>query len=258
MPRKPRITEPGFYHVINRGVERRNIYLETEDYDNFLDILKKVFEQYGIILHTYCLMTNHYHLLLETKEHNISDAMKKLNSFYSIYFNKKYNRSGHLWQGRFASYYLYDDVHFWYVAKYIERNPIKANMIKKVDHYKYQSFFQWKFKNKYFELLKNSKIFDMTLNEYEDFISSDIQDEFLEKIYMSPKYIKKDGKMKILYKRLETFFEADDDANRNDNIKKAYEYGYTNAEIADCLNLSFNTIKNIITQPYENLKLGST
>ena len=141
MPRKPRIIEPGFYHILNRGVERRNIYLEEEDYDKFIDILKKIFKQYNITLHAYCLMTNHYHLLLETNENNISDAMKKLNSFYSIYFNKKYNRSGHLWQGRFASYYLYDDVHFWYVAKYIERNPIKANMIKRIDHYKYQSFF---------------------------------------------------------------------------------------------------------------------
>ena len=86
----------------------------------------------------------------------------------------------------------------------------------------------------------------MTLKEYEEFISSEIQDELLEKIYMSPKYIKKNEKMKILYKRLETFFEEDYDIDRNYNIKKAYEYGYTNTEIADYLNLSFNTIKNII------------
>ncbi len=246
MPRKLRIIDPGFYHVINRGVEQRNIYLEAEDYDKFLLIIKDVFEQYNIILHAYCLMTNHYHLLIETTKHNISDAMKKLNSFYSIYFNKKYKRSGHLWQGRFSSYYLYDDVHFWYVAKYIERNPISANMVKQIDYYKYQSYFQWKFKHEYFILIKNSKIYDMTLKEYEEFISSDIQDELLEKIYMSPKYIKQDEKMKILYKRLETFFEEDHDINRNTNIKKAYEYGYTNAEIANYLNLSFNTIKNIL------------
>ncbi|MGB3751901.1 MAG: transposase [Arcobacteraceae bacterium] len=246
MPRKERITHPGFYHVVNRGVERRNVFLDGDDFDKFLSILYKVCKQYSISLHAYCLMTNHYHLLIETKEPNISDAMKSLNSLYSIYFNKKYKRSGHLWQGRFASYYLYDDVHFWYVAKYCERNPIKANMVKQIDQYKYQSFFQWKYKLEHYALIKDSKIFDMTLVEYEEFISSEIQEEILEKIYMSPKYIKKDGEMKILYKRIETFFEEDKDINRNNNIKKAYEYGYTNTEIAEYLKLSFNTVKNVI------------
>ncbi|PIF04235.1 MAG: hypothetical protein CSA86_02635 [Arcobacter sp.] len=248
MPRKERITEPGFYHVINRGVEQRNIFLDDDDFDRFLSIMVKEFKVYTIKIHTYCLMTNHYHLLLETKERNISDAMKKVNSLYSIYFNKKYHRSGHLWQGRFTSYYLYDDVHFWYVAKYIERNPIKANMVKQIDHYKYQSFSQWKYKSEYYPIIQDSKIFDMTLSEYEEFISSEIQDEILEKIYISPKYIKKDGEMKILYKRLETFFELDRDINRDENIKKAYEYGYTKIEIANFINLSTKTIDAILNK----------
>jgi len=246
VPRKERITQAGFYHVINRGVERRNIFLDGDDYDKFLYILRDVCKQYNIILHTYCLMTNHYHLLLETHEPNISDAMKRVNSLYSICFNKTYKRSGHLWQGRFASYYLYDDVQFWYVAKYIERNPIKAKMVKQIDHYKYQSFFQWKYKLDHFPIIKDSKIFDMTLEEYEEFISSEIQEDLLDKIYMSPKYIKKDGEMKILYKRLETFFEKDKDINRNENIKKAFEYGYTKTEIAKFINLSTKTINIIL------------
>lgn len=242
MPRKERITHPGFYHVISRGVERRNVFLDGDDFDKFLSLMTTEFTKYNITTHTYCLMTNHYHLLIETTEPNISDAMKRVNSLYSIYFNKKYHRTGHLWQGRFASYYLYDDVHFWYVAKYIERNPIKANMVKQIDHYKYQSFFQWKYKLEYYPLIKDSKIFDMTLSEYEEFINSEIQVEILEKIYMSPKYIEKDGVMKILDKRLETFFEQDRDINRDANIKKAYEYGYTKTEIANFLNLSTKII----------------
>ena len=246
MPRKERITDAGFYHIINRGVERRNIFLEPEDYDKYLGILNEIFQEYKINLHTYCLMTNHYHLLIETTTKSISDAMRKLNSKYSIYFNKKYKRSGHLWQGRFASYYLYDDIHFWYVAKYIERNPLSANMVKQIDQYKYQSFFQWKFNLEHLSIIKNSKIFDMTLAEYEEFISSEIQEELLKKIYMSPKYIKKDNKMKILYKRLDTFFEEDRDINRNINIKKAFDYGYTKAEIAEFLNLSHSGITKII------------
>ena len=244
MPRKERITHPGFYHIINRGVERRNVFLDGDDFDRFLSIVYESFKEYDVVMHSYCIMTNHYHLLIETKKTNISDAMKRVNSLYSIYFNKKYKRTGHLWQGRFTSYYLYDDIYFWYVTKYIERNPIKANMVKQIDQYKYQSFFQWKYKGEYLGLVKNSKIFDMTLVEYEEFINTEIQEEILEKIYMSPKYIKKDGKMKILYKRLETFFDKDKDINRNINIKKAYEYGYTKTEIARFLNLSTKTINN--------------
>ncbi len=248
MPRKERITEPGFYHIISRGVERRNVFLDSEDFDKFLSIISNNLKEYSIILHSFCLMTNHYHLLIETTKRNISDVMKKINSFYSIYFNKKYNRTGHLWQGRFASYYLYDDIHFWYVAKYCERNPIKANMVKVIDQYKYQSFFIWKNKTEYFNILKDSKIFDMTLLEYEDFIKSEIQEEILEKIYMCPKYIKQDGKMKILYRRLETFFELDKDINKIQNIKKAYEYGYTKTEIANLLMISQTSVSKILNK----------
>jgi len=198
MARKERITYPGFYHVINRGVERRNIYYEDDDFDFFMELLSKLSEFYNISIHSYCLMTNHYHILMETREKNISKAMQFLNDKYAKYFNKKYNRTGHLWQGRFASYYLYDDVHFWYVSKYIERNPIEANMVKSIDSYKHQSFFQRKYKLNHYPIINGSKIFDMTLKEYEEFITSKLQEDILEKIYMCPKHIKKDGKMKIL------------------------------------------------------------
>ena len=246
MPRKERITTPGFYHIINRGVERRNIYLEAEDYVFFLSLLQTSKKDYNILIHSFCLMTNHYHILLETKEDNLSKAMQFINDKYSKYFNKKYKRSGHLWQGRFISYFLYDDIHFWYVAKYIERNPIKAKMVKQIHQYKYQSFFQWKFKQEFYSLINDSKIFDMTLTEYEEFLSSEIYEEILKKIYMTPKYIKKDGKMKILYKRLETFFEENTTISRNKNIKNAYEYGYTKAEIAKYLSLNHSTISRIL------------
>ena len=74
MARKDRITEPGYYHILNRGVERRNIFLESEDYDKFLDLLFEIRKKYNITIHSYCLMTNHYHILLQTIKPNISDA----------------------------------------------------------------------------------------------------------------------------------------------------------------------------------------
>jgi hypothetical protein len=194
-------------------------------------------------------MTNHYHLLIETKQINLSKATQFINDKYAKYLNKKYTRSGHFWQGRYKSYPLFDDAHFWIVAKYIERNPIKANMLKDVSSYKYQSFFQWKYKHNYFELLNNSMIFEMTYNEYAEYINSEIDIDAIDIVYKSPKLIIKDDKLKVLKKRLETFFELDRDINRNDNIKKAFEYGYTKTEIANFLNLSTKTINKLFPIP---------
>jgi REP element-mobilizing transposase RayT len=247
MSRKERYTEPGNYHIINRGVERRNIYLEPKDYEFFLDLMVKLSKDYEITVHAFCLMTNHYHLLLETKHQNISKAIQFLNDKYAKYFNKKYNRTGHLWQGRYKSYPLFDDVHFWIVSKYIERNPIKANMVENVEFYKYQSLFQWKHKSNYYELIQGSMIFNMTFSEYLEYISSDMDIEDMDIVYKSPKLITIDDELKLLTKRLENFFESDRDINRNENIKKAFEYGYTKTEIANFLDLSTKTINMILS-----------
>ncbi|MDY0122909.1 transposase [Sulfurimonas sp.] len=246
MPRKERYQEAGCYHIINRGVERRSIYLEPKDYEFFLDLLLKLTKEYEIIMHAFCLMTNHYHLLLETKQNNLSKAIQFLNDKYAKYFNKKYTRNGHLWQGRYKSYPLFDDAHFWIVAKYIERNPVKASMVKQVDLYKYQSFFQWKYKHNYFELLNNSMIFEMTYDEYADYVSSELDIDAIDIVYKSPKLITKDGKLKVLKKRIETFFELDRDINRDINVKNAFEYGYTQSEIASFLELNPSTVARII------------
>jgi len=246
MPRKERYQEPGQYHIINRGVEKRDIYVEPDDYDYFLDLLLKLTKDYEITIHTFCLMTNHYHILIETKQNNLSKAIQFLNDKYAKYFNKKYIRSGHLWQGRYKSYPLFDDAHFWIAAKYIERNPIKANMVKQVDLYKYQSFFQWKFKHTYYELLNNSMIFEMNYDEYSDYLSSEMDIDAIDIVYKAPKLLIKDGTLKVLKKRLETFFEQDRDISRDDNIKKAFEYGYTKAEIALFFELNPSTVSRII------------
>jgi len=238
IPRKQRITYKGIYHIINRGVEKRNIFLEHDDYEKFMELLKKMLEKFDIQLHAYCLMTNHYHILIETSDDNISEAIQYLNGGYSMYFNRKYKRTGHFWQGRFLSYYLYDEAHAWIVAKYIERNPITAKMVHDIDEYAYQSFFQWGNRTKHLALLEDSLIFDMTLQEYGRYINHEMkEDEFLE-IYATPKFVHREGEMRILYKRLETFFEEDRDINRNENMKKAFEYGYKKIDIARFVGLS--------------------
>ena len=246
MPRKLRIDEPAFYHVISRGVEKRNVFLAKEDYEKFLSLLDIVRIKFKLVIHSFCLMTNHYHILLETKSSNLSKAIAYLNSMYSIYFNHKYKRVGHLWQGRFFSSYLYDDLQAFDVAKYIERNPFVASMVSIISSYSYQSFYVWKNRTFFFKLLENSIIFDMTLDEYEVFISSTFKEDVYSLIYKTPKFVKKNGKFKILYKRIKTFFNDDVSISRDINIKKAFEYGYTKVDIASYLNLSTSLISKVI------------
>jgi len=246
MARKERYTEAGCYHIINRGVERRNIFIESQDYDFFLDLMLHLVDKYEITTHAFCLMTNHYHLLIETKYTNLSKAIQFLNDKYAKYFNKKYKRVGHLWQGRYKSYPLFDDAHFWVLAKYIERNPIKANIVSDINDYKYQSYFQWRNKDIYHHLLEDSMIFDMTLDEYASYIDSELDIDAIDIVYDSPKLIIVDKKLKLLQKRLKIFFEEDRDINRNLGIRKAYEYGYTKSEIARFLGISHTAVGKII------------
>ena len=137
MARKLRVEKVGFYHVLNRGVARSNIYLCDDDFLKFFEIVQDASEEYRFELFSYCLMSNHYHLLLKTSDENLSIIMQKINSRYTVYFNKKYKRVGPLWQGRFKSWYIYNEKYLQTLIRYIEFNPIKANMTQKIGEYKW-------------------------------------------------------------------------------------------------------------------------
>lgn len=128
MSRRPRIDLAGYHHLINRGVARFNVYKCNADKDKFLEILCKACTEYKANVHDYCLMDNHYHLLIETKQNNLSLLMRQINSNYASYFNKKYKRVGHLWQGRYKSWYIVQDEYLYMLLRYIEYNPVRANM----------------------------------------------------------------------------------------------------------------------------------
>ena len=104
MARPLRIEYPGaFYHVMHRGNAGADIFESDRDREKFLEYICKAVERYEIKFHTYCLMTNHYHLLTETPHPNLSQAIKWINVSYAAYFNRKRRRCGHLFQGRFRA-----------------------------------------------------------------------------------------------------------------------------------------------------------
>jgi putative transposase len=245
MPRRPRITEIGFHHIISRGVERRNIFIDDACFEKFLGLLSDVSIEYDLQIHTFCLMRNHYHILLETKSENLSDAVKKLNSHYATWFNSTYNRSGHLWQGRYLSYYIYNDTHFWTVAKYIERNPVAANATANIDGYVYQSYYMRLHPNHpYSAVVKNSKIIEMNLGDYKEFISTPMSAELKKQVYDVPRPNKDSNGKTYLEKPIASFFECE--GARNEKIQICYKYGYTKAAIAQYLGLSPMAISKIL------------
>ena len=127
MARPLRIERPGGrYHVTARGNERRAIFRDDSDRAHLLELLSEAAERFAIRIHAYVLMDNHFHLLVETPEANLSRAMQWLNVSYSVWFNRRHDRAGHLFQGRFRSVVIEDDAGWQEVARYVHLNPVRV------------------------------------------------------------------------------------------------------------------------------------
>lgn len=141
MARPLRIEYPGaFYHIISRGNAGDPIYKTRRDRDKFLEYLSTMVARFGVKIHTYCLMTNHYHLLVETPEPNLSRAIQWLNVSYATYFNIKRDRRGHLIQGRYKSILVDADAYIKHLSRYIHLNPKKANMVDAIADHPWSSY----------------------------------------------------------------------------------------------------------------------
>jgi REP element-mobilizing transposase RayT len=143
MPRKPRLEyENAFYHVMNRGRRREMIFHDDIDYQAFIDILKDVHERFDCIIHCYCLMGNHYHLLLETPSANLSRIMRHINGVYTQAYNRLKKTDGSLFRGRFKSILVDKDAYIMQLSRYIHRNPIdmKKPLVAKLEDYRWSSY----------------------------------------------------------------------------------------------------------------------
>lgn len=132
--------EGAVYHVTARGNERRKIFFSKRDYDKFKEYLGEAKEKYRFLLNAYVLMTNHYHLIVETPEKNLSRVMHYLNSSYTTYTNIKRKRSGHLFQGRYKAILVDKDSYLRELSRYVHLNPVRAKMVVKPEEYPYSSY----------------------------------------------------------------------------------------------------------------------
>jgi REP element-mobilizing transposase RayT len=131
MARPLRIERPnGRYHVTTRGNERKAIYRADTDRLHFLELLGQMVERYGVQVHAYVLMDNHFHLLLQTPEANLSRALQWLNVSYGVWFNRRHDRVGHLFQGRFKAVVVEEDAGWQEVARYVHLNPVRVAAMK--------------------------------------------------------------------------------------------------------------------------------
>jgi REP element-mobilizing transposase RayT len=130
----------GIYHVTARGNDRRPIFEDDDDCSRFLTILASIVTRYHVLCHAYCLMDNHYHLLLETPEANLSVAMRQLNGVYTQRFNRRHRRCGHLLQGRFGAQLVDRDAYLWEVCRYIVLNPVRAGLVAHPRQWRWSSF----------------------------------------------------------------------------------------------------------------------
>ncbi|MCM8801109.1 MAG: transposase [Candidatus Omnitrophica bacterium] len=129
------------YHIMVRGNQKQNTFLEKEDFLKYIEVLRHYKRKYACKIYGYCLMPNHVHLILEVKKgQDLVKIMQGINQTYTIWFNKKYKKTGHLWQGRYKSMVIQKDKYLLTCIEYIELNPLRANITNSVFNYPWSSW----------------------------------------------------------------------------------------------------------------------
>lgn len=177
------------YHICVRGNNKQDIFLDDEDRQEYLKRVRVYEEKYKMQIYAYCLMTNHVHLLIYDNDQDISKFMQGLSLSYVKYFNKKYGRTGHLFQDRFTSVMMKNDMQLMYVSKYIHLNPVRANMVSRAREYKWSSYSMYeggKDKNDIVDCAFLLRYFSNNTNEarflYKKYVNNNINDEMEEEI----------------------------------------------------------------------------
>ena len=141
MPRIARIVAPRYpHHVTQRGNNRSTTFFDDQDRLTYLKLLQKFSTQHSLGIWAYCLMENHVHLLaIPAQQESLSRGVGLTNQVYTQYLNRKLRQSGRIWQNRFFSCIVEDDTHLWTVARYIEKNPLKAGLVERAEDYRWSS-----------------------------------------------------------------------------------------------------------------------
>jgi putative transposase len=175
-------SKTGIYHIMLRGIDRRDIFLEDEDRKKFLYYLLRAREVAGFELYGYCLMNNHAHILMKESE-ELGQSIKRITVGYAQWHNNKYGRTGHLFQNRYKSEAVEDEKYLIGVARYIHQNPVKAKIVRKAEDYKWSSYkdyitsYDGKTTKIDTELIMS---YFIAQDSFEDYMNKANEDKFLE------------------------------------------------------------------------------
>jgi REP element-mobilizing transposase RayT len=266
------------YHVTSRGNEKKPVFKDDSDREWFLLTLLRVNKRYNWICHAYCLMNNHYHLLIETPDGNLALGMRQLNGVYTQTFNKRHKRTGHLFQGRYKSILIQKETHLLEVCRYVVLNPVRAGAVDKPDAWKWSSYRSTAGRERSHPSLdidwvlgQFSRRRDQAQRRYRQFVKEGMGkesiwkavkgqtllggDEFVEKLtdYLSlhkevpeiPKsqrYANRPGLERLFPERVQK-----DKKVRDLKIAEAVQrYGYTQRAIADYLHIHFTYVSQLM------------
>ena len=190
MSRPLRIEYPGaWYHVMNRGRRREKIFASSEDYEIFIVVLREAVEMWNLKVAAYCLMSNHYHLLLHTPDANISRCMRHINGVYTQRYNRRHKKDGQLFRGRYKAVVVGGDSYLLEVLRYIHRNPLNAGPVQNLDDFKWSSHNgytsrakKWDWLYKDFMLTLFSRNIGEAKKAYIEFVSQKESEE-IDKMY---------------------------------------------------------------------------
>ncbi|MEO1210244.1 MAG: transposase [Cyanobacteria bacterium J06638_20] len=144
MPRRQRVLIPGnYYHLYNRGTNRQRIFFERENYLYFLRQFRQFVAAQTVKVMAYCLMPNHYHFLIDVQEEDLSSAMQRFTMSYTNAINRRYQRCGALFQGRFQTLLVDSDEYVLYLTRYIHLNPVKARLVQCPEEWEFSSYLDY-------------------------------------------------------------------------------------------------------------------
>jgi REP element-mobilizing transposase RayT len=277
MARPLRIEYPNaVYHVTSRGNARNKIFLSDQDRENFLFVLGAVVKRFSWLCHSYCLMDNHYHLMIETPDANLSRGMRQLNGVYTQKYNWWHSKTGHIFQGRYKSILVEKENYLLELCRYVVLNPVRATMVQKPDEWKWSSYEATaglKSVPAFLTVNWTLRLFSKNQKEaqkrYRRFVSEGIQkgspwndlqgqillgeEGFINRFkdHLTDKEkIKEIPRVQRFVNRptLSKLFSPSEKAvRRNKHIYTAHiKYGYSLKEIADHLDIHYTTVSKII------------
>lgn len=277
MARPLRIEFPGaIYHVTSRGNAQAAIFVDDVDRRTFLSVLAVTLRRFNVFCHAYCLMTNHFHLLLETPDGNLSKAIRQLNSVYTQAFNRRHGRVGHVLQGRFKAILVDREAYLLELCRYVVLNPVRAGMVKDVGKYPWSSYRPTAGLDKVPEFLSVDWILEhfgldrkSAWKEYRLFIKAGVEadspwddlkgqcllgdDAFLEKMFpmlREKAAFKEVPRIQRFADRpsLASLLEDRDGRQERDRAigQACLDFGYTQAQVAAVTGLHYSTVSRIV------------